>query len=122
MGKTPAGYRLYVADGVLTEKVKVAVKSTADWSDRVFEKGYQLRSLLAVEAFVGREKHLPGIPSAKEVVEEGVDVGQMQAKLLEKVDELTLYVIELKKQNEILTKKSNQLAGRINKLQAKTHK
>lgn len=122
VSKTPAGYRLYVADGVLTEKVKVAVKSTNDWSDRVFEQGYQLRGLKEVEQFINREKHLPGVPSAEEVVKEGVDIGKMQAKLLEKVEELTLYVIELKKQNDILTKKSTQLEHRLNKLHTKTRK
>ncbi|MFD2571269.1 bZIP transcription factor [Spirosoma soli] len=122
VSKTPAGYRLYVADGVLTEKVKVAVKSTNDWSDRVFESGYKLRGLKEVEQFINQEKHLPGVPSAEEVVKEGVDVGQMQAKLLEKVEELTLYVIDLKKQNDSLKKKSAQLEQRLNKLQAKPRK
>ncbi|GAB3955452.1 hypothetical protein GCM10028805_43090 [Spirosoma harenae] len=97
--KTPAGYKLYVADGILTEKVKVAVKTADDWSDRVFENGYHLRSLGEVEQFINREKHLPGVPSAADVVKEGVDVGKMQAKLLEKVEELTLYNIQLEKVN-----------------------
>ncbi len=119
VGKTPVGYKLYVADGILTEKVKVAVKSTSDWSDRVFESGYRLRGLGEVEAFVHKNGHLPGVPSADEVVKEGVDVGQMQAKLLEKVEELTLYVIELKKHNDALRKKSNNLERRINKIQVK---
>ena len=120
--KTPAGYRLYVAEGILTEKVKVAVKSTGDWSDRVFENGYHLRGLNEVEQYVALNKHLPGVPSAQEVVSEGVDVGRMQAKLLEKVEELTLYVIDLKKQNDALAKKSRNLERRINKLQPKTRK
>ncbi|MCK8492308.1 bZIP transcription factor [Spirosoma sp. RP8] len=122
VSNTPAGYRLYVADGVLTEKVKVAVKSTTDWSDRVFESGYRLRGLKEVERYINREKHLPGVPSAEEVVKEGVDVGQMQAKLLEKVEELTLYVIELKKQNDALKQKSSRLENRINRMQTKTRK
>ncbi|WP_461042146.1 hypothetical protein [Spirosoma harenae] len=122
MTKTPAGYKLYVADGILTEKVKVAVKTADDWSDRVFENGYHLRSLGEVEQFINREKHLPGVPSAADVVKEGVDVGKMQAKLLEKVEELTLYVIELKKQNELLQKRSDNLEQRLNKANAKTRK
>lgn len=116
VSKTPAGYRLFVADGILTEKVKVAVKSTNDWSDRVFEAGYHLRKLAEVETFINREKHLPGVPSAQEVVNEGVDVGQMQAKLLEKVEELTLYIIDLKKENELLKKKSRALEQRVNRI------
>ena len=122
VARTPVGYKLYVAGGVLTEKVKVAVKSRNEWSDKVFENGYRLRGLSEVERYIKSEKHLPGVPSAQEVVTSGVDVGQMQATLLEKVEELTLYVIELKKQNDDLRKKSNQLEQRVNKLQTKSHK
>lgn len=96
----PAGYQLYVADGILTEKVKVAVKNSADWSDYVFAPTYTLRPLEDVEQFVKTNKHLPGVPSATEVVESGIDVAKMDAKLLEKIEELTLYMIEMKKENE----------------------
>ena len=97
--KTPAGYSLYVSNGVLTEKVKVAIKNTNDWSDKVFAPGYKLRSLGEVERSIKAQGHLPGVPSAEEVVKEGVDLGRMDAKLLEKVEELTLYMIQLKKEN-----------------------
>jgi hypothetical protein len=102
----PAGYKLYVETGILTEKVKVAVKNTANWADYVFAKGYQLKPLSEVEAFISTNKHLPGIPSAEEVVEKGIDMAEMDAKLLEKIEELTLYIIKLEKEvNEL--KKSN---------------
>ena len=122
VSSTPAGYKLYVAGGVLTEKVKVAVKSTADWSDRVFDPAYRLRSLNEVNRFIQQNKHLPGVASAEEAVKEGVDVGQMQAKLLEKVEELTLYMIDLKKENETLRKKSQRMEKQIKALNAKTRK
>ena len=122
VSSTPAGYKLYVAGGVLTEKVKVAVKSTADWSDKVFDPAYRLRSLNEVDRFIQQNKHLPGVASAEEVVKEGVDVGQMQAKLLEKVEELTLYMIDLKKENETLRKKSQRMEKQIKVLNAKTRK
>lgn len=96
----PAGYQLYVADGILTEKVKVAVKNSADWSDYVFADDYKLRSLAEVERFVKQNKHLPGVPSASDVVKQGVDVGKMDAKLLEKIEELTLYMIQVKKDSD----------------------
>ncbi|MBD2753514.1 TMF family protein [Spirosoma sp. BT704] len=110
VSNTPAGYRLYVADGILTEKVKVAIKTTDDWSDRVFEKGYRLRSLDEVEQHIKQNGHLPGVPSADQVVKEGIDVGKMDAKLLEKVEELTLYMIELKKENQALRQEINKIA------------
>ncbi|WP_460975394.1 bZIP transcription factor [Spirosoma knui] len=97
---TPAGYRLYVADGILTEKVKVAIKSTDDWADKVFSPTYRLASLATVEQFIKQHQHLPGISSADEVVREGIDVARMNAKLLEKVEELTLYSIQLEKTNQ----------------------
>jgi hypothetical protein len=109
IASTPKGYKLYVAEGILTEKVKVAIQNTDDWSDKVFADTYRLRSLSEVEAFINKNKHLPDIPSATEVVEKGVDVGKMDALLLQKIEELTLYMIELKKSNEQLRKELNEL-------------
>lgn len=100
--KTPAGYKLFVEEGILTEKVKVAVKTTADWADYVFATDYKLMPLAEVEQFTKENKHLPNVPSAKEMVNNGLDVAQMDAKLLEKVEELTLYLIEQNKQIELL--------------------
>lgn len=108
----PAGnnYRMYVEKGILTEKVKIAVKSDAvNWSDFVFAKDYKLPALSEVEAFVKKNHHLPEIPSAKEVYSEGIDVAQMDAKLLQKIEELTLYMIQLEKNNKELTKRVSDL-------------
>jgi hypothetical protein len=75
------------------------------WSDYVFAKGYKLRSLSSLESFIKRNKHLPEVPSAKEVEENGISVGDNQALLLKKIEELTLYLIQQQKE--------------INKLKAK---
>jgi hypothetical protein len=106
--KFPAGYKLYVSEGIITERVKVAIKNTTDWSDYVFSPTYSLRPLAELEAYVHQNKHLPGIPSAAEVVEQGIDVGKMNAKLLEKVEELTLYVIDLQKEVTQLRKETKK--------------
>lgn len=98
----PSGYKLYVQTGILTEKLKVALESTSDWSDYVFEKDYQLMPLSEVETFVSENKHLPNFPSAQEVKDNGVNVVEMDARLLEKIEELTLYVIQLQKEIEEL--------------------
>lgn len=98
----PAGYKLYVSDGILTERVKVAVKSTADWRDHVFQNSYRLRSVEDVESFIKANKHLPGVPSAEEMVENGNDLHQTDAMLMEKVEEMMLYIIALKKENTAL--------------------
>lgn len=96
--KVPTGYRLYVQDGILTEKLKVAKINSTDWADYVFADQYKLQSLEEVEKFVKANKHLPGVPSAEEVSQNGIDVAKMDAKLLEKIEELTLHMIALKKE------------------------
>jgi len=95
---------LYVQTGILTEKVKVALATSTDWSDYVFEKNYKLRSLEEVKSYVEVNKHLPGVPSANELMEQGgIDIGKMDAKLLEKIEELTLYSVQLKEENKALS-------------------
>jgi hypothetical protein len=97
---TPGDYDLYVAEGILTEKVKVAVRNTGDWSDYVFQKDYKLPSLTQLGKFIEQNKHLPGVPSSEEMVKNGNDLGKTDAKLLEKIEELTLYIIQLNQQLE----------------------
>jgi hypothetical protein len=99
---TPDGYKLFVEEGILTEKVKVAVKTTADWADYVFTPDYKLMPLKEVEQFTKENRHLPNVPSAEEMVKNGLNVAEMDAKLLEKIEELTLYMIEQQKQIEEL--------------------
>jgi hypothetical protein len=74
------------------------------WADFVFEKDYELKSLSELESFIAQNKHLPGVPSATEVKAEGVKIGEFQTTLLQKIEELTLYMIELQKQNDKLAK------------------
>lgn len=117
--KTPAGYKLFVEDGILTEKVKVAVKTTADWADYVFAEDYKLMPLTEVEQFTKENKHLPNVPSAEQMVQGGLDVAKMDAKLMEKVEELTLYLIEQNKENEKQAKEIEELKAIVKLLAAK---
>jgi hypothetical protein len=94
---SPNEYSLYVEKGVLAERFKCAIKTTSDWSDFVFDECYDLRSLDEVEDYLTKNKHLPDVPSAEEMVKNGMDVAKMNALLLRKIEELTLYVIDLKK-------------------------
>ncbi|GAB1857705.1 hypothetical protein MHTCC0001_25420 [Flavobacteriaceae bacterium MHTCC 0001] len=98
-------YRLYVKDGIRTEKVKVDIAAENGWADYVFEKDYQLDSLEEVEKFIKENGHLKNIPSAEEVVENGVELAEMNKLLLQKIEELTLYTIQLKKEIEVLKDK-----------------
>lgn len=79
-----------------SKKVKVT-QNPGNWPDYVFTSSYDLRTLSEVESFIKENQHLPEVPSAKEVEADGLDLGNMDAILLKKVEELTLYMIELNK-------------------------
>lgn len=87
-------YKLFVEKGIRTRKVKV---DQSTWADFVFEKDYVLMTLEEVGDFIKENKHLPGIPSANEVQKNGLNLGDNQAALLQKIEELTLYVIDQNK-------------------------
>jgi trimeric autotransporter adhesin len=87
-------YKLFVEGGILTEKVKVALRSTANWADYVFDENYKLMPLSDVEKFIIANKHLPGVDSASDLAKDGLDVAEMQSKQMEKIEELTLYAIQ----------------------------
>ncbi|HXC05018.1 MAG TPA: hypothetical protein VNZ86_09725, partial [Bacteroidia bacterium] len=98
----PAGYKLYVQTGILTEKLRVSVVNSSTWADYVFGEKYALPSLNEVANYIRTNKHLPGVPSAQEVEKNGVDMVEMDAVLLKKVEELTLYILEQNKRIENL--------------------
>ena len=106
---TSGGYRLLVKGGMITEKIKVATAGTADWADYVFDTDYKVMPLEKVEAFIKENKHLPNVPSTQEVMANGNDLGKTDAKLLEKIEELTLYMIEMNKEIKALKKENEQL-------------
>jgi hypothetical protein len=112
----PAGFSIYAKDGILTERVKVAVASTADWSDFVFDKNYKLLPIADLKTYIHTNKHLPSVPSANEVVSNGVDLVKMDATLLQKIEELTLYTIDLYQSNEKLKAELAILQAQINNL------
>jgi hypothetical protein len=101
------GYKLAVAGDVIAERV--VVKLQANWPDYVFKTGYSLRPLSEVEAFVKTNNHLPDVPSEAEIKEKGIDMEQMNATLLKKVEELTLYLIEQQKEVKTLREEVKQL-------------
>lgn len=105
----PGDFNLYVRGGILTERVRVAIANSGQWADYVFENGYRLMSLHDVEKHIIYYKHLPNVPSAEQMVKSGMDVTETSAKLLEKIEELTLYMIKANKQIEALEVKVNNL-------------
>ncbi len=105
------GYKLFVEQGILTEKVKVAVKDSKDWYDNVFDIDYRLMSLKKLEQFIQDNKHLPDMPTTSEVMNDGLDLGKMNGLLLKKVEELTLYLINQQKEIEELKTEVKKLAA-----------
>lgn len=96
------GYNLYVTGGIRTEKVKVDIAGANGWADYVFDESYKKMELSELENYITKNKHLPDMPSECEAKENGVDLLEMQVKLLKSVEELTLYVIDLKRENMVL--------------------
>lgn len=103
-GFTP-GYKLSVDGKIIAEELRI--QNSVDWipwPDYVFAKEYKLRNLKQVEDFINKNSHLPEVPSAEEVKENGIEVGDMQRTLLKKIEELTLYIIDQQKQIDELKK------------------
>lgn len=113
-----SGYRLFVKDGIKTERLKVEVASANQWADHVFNNDYNLMPLNEVKTFITTNKHLPNIPSAHEIVTEGgIEQGELNAKLLEKIEELTLHLIQ---QNEQIIQQNKKIEGLEKQVQALT--
>ena len=113
--QTITNYILDVAGNIRANKL--VVNTTG--ADFVFAKKYHLIPLNELEKYIQQNKHLPGIEPAKRMSEEGVDVGKNETKLLQKIEELTLYLIEMKKQVNSLEVENNQIKQQIKFLKSK---
>jgi len=100
----PGAYKLAVKGSIHAQEVVV---DNTNWADYVFDSNYRLAPLSEVEKHIKAEKHLPGIPSAQEIAEHGVSMGDMQSKLLSKIEELTLHMIQ---QEKLMTAQQNEIA------------
>ena len=103
---TPGNYNLYVQNGILTERVKVALKSESDWSDDAFNN---TPTLDEVNQSIKENNHLVDMPSATSLVATGYDVTTMDAKLLAQIEWLWQHTIDIKKENEILKKELSEI-------------
>lgn len=114
-----------VGIGTLTPQSRLAVNGTVTakvvkvtptgWSDYVFDSSYHLAPLTEVDRYIRIHKHLPDIVSAAQVRQQGLDLGESQAAQLKKIEELTLYVIELNKKVAVLAKENRQLKKMISR-------
>lgn len=110
-------YLFYVRKGIKAGQVKVESPAVNGWADYVFKKDYKLRSLADVEHYIAEKGHLPNIPSAEEVAKEGINLGEMDARLLEKIEELTLYSIEQNRQIQQLQTENRELKRQSAKIE-----
>ena len=106
IGTTSPDAKLTVKGTIHTQEVKVDL---LNWSDFVFEEKYDLPTLSQVKNYIQQNGHLKDIPSTKEVVENGIHLGEMNSKLLQKIEELTLYTLEQEDRIEKLEQKLNLL-------------
>lgn len=108
IGTNSPSEKLTVNGNIRTKKIIV---TQTGWADYVFQKGYKLRTLSEIDKYIRIHKHLPDVPTEKQISENGLNVGDTQVLLLKKIEELTLYIIELKKeiakkQDKIMTKRN----------------
>ena len=95
-------------NGVITCK-EINLDINYAWPDYVFKKKYRLISIDSLEAFIHANKHLPGIPKASVIENQGLQVGEMQKNMMEKIEELSLYIIELNKRLLVLEEENKKL-------------
>lgn len=105
---------LYANGNIWGKEIRVALSNP--WPDYVFKVDYKLKSIDEIEKYIKQNGHLPEIPSAKDVEENGINIGEMQVKLLQKVEELTLYAIEQEKSKKQLEQKLIDYENKYNVL------
>lgn len=106
-----SGYKLSVHGKVIAEEMRVQLVGA--WPDYVFSSEYDLPAIEEVEAHIMEKHHLPGIPTAREVEENGQHLGEMQRKMMEKIEELTLYVVQLNKKIKLLEEENKRINEKL---------
>jgi hypothetical protein len=115
-GYAPYGTVTTLAIKGIVHSQEVKVDLNVPGPDYVFEKSYSLPTLEEVKSYIDQNKHLPEVPSAKEMVANGVNLGEMNMLLLKKIEELTLYTIEMNKKITELTERDEMQQKQIEKL------
>jgi len=103
----PSGYRLSVDGNIIAERVRVQLSQ--NWPDYVFQEDYNLMTIDDLKKNIAQNGHLPNIPDAATMTAEGQDLGEMQVKMMEKIEELTLYIIDLNERIKTLENENTEL-------------
>ena len=102
-----SSYSLCVRGGIMTDKINI--KNVNHWPDYVFSSNYLLMPLSDLKFFITENHHLPEVPSESDIMAEGIEIGDMQGILLKKVEEMTLYILQLQEQIDKLEQRINEL-------------
>jgi hypothetical protein len=108
---TPTGYAVSVNGKMICEELKI--QGSSNWPDYVFANNYSLKSFDELRRFIKTNRHLPNIPAAAAIEKKGIEVGDMQKKLMEKIEELHLYVLQLEEQNRAIKKEIEALKKKL---------
>jgi len=100
-----------ITNTICAKEVRISTTGLC-WPDYVFDEGYELIPLNKLESIIQARRALSGIPKAEDIDKYGVEIGDMQAKLLQKIEEMTLYLIELGKKNQGLEQRLQKLEGK----------
>ena len=106
-----SGHRLSVDGKIACEELRVELSGA--WPDYVFTEQHELMPLTELEQYIENHQHLPGIPAATELETTGLEVGEMQRMMMEKIEELTLYILELDREMEQLRMANEELTNQI---------
>jgi hypothetical protein len=109
----PSGYMFAVDGKIISEELRI--QNSNNWPDYVFNDQYRLMPLDELKQTIAVNKHLPNIPSAATVEEDGILIGDMQKRMMEKIEELTLYILELNETNKQQQAEINQLKAIVNR-------
>lgn len=110
-----ADYRLFVKDGIKTEKVKVEIAAANGWADYVFKKDYKLMPLKDLQSYIDEKGHLPEVPTTEEAIANGIELKEMNILLLKKVEELTLYTLQQQRNIDEQNKRIESLEKKLTK-------
>jgi len=111
------GYKLAVNGSAIA--TSVTVKLYADWPDYVFKKEFRLPTLSALKTYIDQNHHLPEMPTEQQIIKDGLNLGEMNKLLVKKVEELTLYLIEQQKVNQLQQKELDELKKEVSNLKIK---
>lgn len=104
---TPAGYSLSVNGKAICEELKI--QASSNWPDYVFKDDYTLKSFDELRQYISIKQHLPGIPDANTIAQNGIEIGDMQKRMMEKIEELTLYILALESKQQALEQEISSL-------------